>query len=233
MRVPGWGRGRSWTRGHAPSRPPGSPWGGGTVGSGSRPPPGPCCRGRGRCALGRGEVFCALTPRQVLPRLHPRSWMRGDTQMRAHGRDLRPPPCSHGAALGPARGAGGSPTAPAMAPQRVVGAGSPAGSGLSAPRGRPVLDRRETVSGARAPGLPPLPRSRSRGGRRGGRIRRRVPARVVGPRGALERVRVRGAAGPFAEGTRGIRSASAGRDPPAEGDISPWPKTPRTNTAAT
>lgn len=121
------------------------------------------------------------------------------------------------------------------------GHGAPKGRGRRKP-GRIWAERPEGAAGARpegngirssGTGPPPAPPQPEPRRAKGGRIRRPVPARVVGPRGALERVRGRGAAGPFAEGTGGTRSAAVGRDPPAEGDISPWPKTPRTNTAAT
>lgn len=172
MRVPEGGRGRSWAGGHGLSRP---------VLQGPR---GARLEAPSRVGL-PGSLLRAPAPRRVSSRLPPWSWMRAGRCAPARGIcALSPAPTEQRRVLPGGRGGHCPGHAP---PKRIVGAGSPAGSGLGAPRGRSVPGRRETVSAARAPG-PRLPRSRSRGGRRGGRrIRRPSPARVGDPRGALER----------------------------------------------
>lgn len=135
-------------------------------------------------------------------------------------------PRSHGATPCPCR-AECPPRPRPCPPERVVGAGSAAGSGPAPPRGRPGTPggRRETIAGYRA--------STPAGAREGeGWARIRCPVRPwVGVSEGLRSGA--GAGGPAGDGAGGTRSAPAERDPPAEGDISPWPKTPSTNTAAT
>lgn len=135
--------------------------------------------------------------------------------LRVRARHLRPPPSVP-------RGArpGGSSPLPRPCPQSSVGTEIPAGSAAAPPRGGrgPSGGSREPIPEPRA-GSPLCPRSPRLG-------TEPLPSPAAGgggsPRGS--------GAG---DGAGGTRSAPAGRDPPAEGDISPWPKTPSTNTAET
>lgn len=174
--------------------------------------------------------------RRILPRLLPRPQMRSSS-CAPPARFARPCAGFAPSALAPTEPRGVPagrevPPCPGHAPPKGSWAQEarrdlgrvPRGGGRGLSGGR-----RETISVSRAP-RPSSPAGGAEEGEGRARIRCPVRPRVGVPRGALERGR---GPGPADDRAGGTRSALAGQDPPAEGDISPRPKTPSTNTAET